>query len=134
IMPSAWTRMTASMTDPKVLDLLQREFQPDRVAAFVAWLVHPDTDVWMQCFRVSGRGASRLVFCTSASTFVPETTPEAWAEASSQLFSNEELFPLRSTLDSFARELKEADPTIDLSQTFAAGGNQVQLGKGDELF
>ncbi|HKQ84284.1 MAG TPA: SDR family NAD(P)-dependent oxidoreductase [Steroidobacteraceae bacterium] len=134
IMPSAWTRMTATMNDQTVLDLLREQFQPDRVAAFVAWLVHPSTDVWMQCFRVSGHGASRVIVTTTASTMVPETTPEAWAHAGSQLLSNEELFPLRSTLDSFARELKEADPDIDLSQTFAAGGNEVTIGKGDGLF
>jgi NAD(P)-dependent dehydrogenase (short-subunit alcohol dehydrogenase family) len=132
IMPSAWTRMTASMNDEKVLDLLKRKFQPERVSAFVAWLVHPSTDVWMEIFRVSGKGASRVIVTTTESTFVQESTPEAWAAVKEQLFAKTESFPLHSTLDSFARELREADPTIDLTQTLATEGNSVTIGKGDE--
>ncbi|HKT72553.1 MAG TPA: SDR family NAD(P)-dependent oxidoreductase [Steroidobacteraceae bacterium] len=131
IMPSAWTRMTACMNDETVLDTLRTHFQPERVAAFVAWLVHPGTDVWGEVFRVSGHGASRVITTTTESTMVDECTPEAWAAVRDALFEKKALFPLSSTLDSFARELREANPNIDLSKTLAAGGNTITLGKGD---
>ena len=132
IMPSAWTRMTATINDENVLESLKKHFQPDRVSPFVLWLVHPDTDVWMEVFRISGLGASRLIVSTTESTFVEESTPEAWAAAKDSIFAKTELFPLHSTLDSFARELLENDPDIDLSQTLAAGGNVITIGRGDD--
>lgn len=131
IMPSAWTRMTATMNDEIVLEALRQHFQPERVSALVAWLVHPTTDVWNEIFRVSGHGASRVVITTTESTIVDEVTPESWAEKADELMRKKELFPLYSTLDSFERELKEAVPGIDLSATYATGGNTITLGKGD---
>jgi hypothetical protein len=131
LMPSAWTRLTACLDDETVLELLRERLQPDKVSAFLVWLVHPQTDIWNEVFRVSGPGASRVIVAATPSTYVDENTPEAWAARADALMADETLIPMKSTFDSFARELREADPDVDLSKSLAAGGNSMRPDKSD---
>jgi NAD(P)-dependent dehydrogenase (short-subunit alcohol dehydrogenase family) len=122
IMPTAWTRMTERIEDPSILKVLQTHFQPEHVSPLVAWLAHPLTMVTGEIFRTSGSSASRVATATTASVRASEDTPEAWAELESQLLTADGLVELRSNLDSFARELWEVDPTLDLREMLSAGG------------
>jgi hypothetical protein len=131
IMPTAWTRMTSTFDDPNVLEVLEAHFQPERVSAFVAWLVHPSTDIWRETFRVSGFGASRVNTTTTPSTIVDQSTPEAWAGMQQSLMSETTLIPMSSTMELLEREFKEADPAVDTSHMFSEAGTVVTPGKGD---
>jgi hypothetical protein len=122
--------MTSTFDDPNILEALEAHFQPERVSAFVAWLVHPSTDIWRETFRVSGFGASRVNTTTTPSTIVDESTPEAWAGMQQSLMSETTLIPMSSTIDSLVRELKEANPDIDTSHMYSEAGTVSTPGKG----
>lgn len=126
IMPLAWTRMSGSVEDQAVLDLLSRAFQPEYVAEFVTWLVHSGTDVWKEVFAIGGRGANRVVFGATATTFVDDGTAEAWANTGPAMLEDENLYPLYSTTDLMQRQLQDADPDIDMSATTEAGGTVLK--------
>ena len=67
--------------DDRLKPLLQGNFRPDRVAAFVAWLVHEDTRVQNGMFEVGGGMASRLALAQYLPyVHTDADAPEAWAE------------------------------------------------------
>jgi NAD(P)-dependent dehydrogenase (short-subunit alcohol dehydrogenase family) len=122
ILPSAWTRMTEKIDDPRILSTLKKYFQPEHVSSLVTWLVHPDTRVTNQSFQVSGGRAARLVIAAAPFVEVPASTPEGWAQQESALLKDGHLTPLLSTGASFRRELVSADPTL-----------KSLLGEGDSI-
>lgn len=134
ILPTAWTRMTASLGDPNVVDVVRRRLLPENVSAFLLWLVHPETDIWGEAFRVSGQGASRVVVATYPSVLVDSVTPESWRQAQSKLMEEAPLVAINNTLEAFERDLREAQPDVDLSETYATGGNSIRAGQGDAEF
>ncbi|SCW53385.1 hypothetical protein SAMN02927924_01131 [Sphingobium faniae] len=131
LMPTGWTRMTAAITDPAVVETLQNHFQPERVAAFVAWLVHPDTDVSNEVFRVSGLGASRVIMGTTETTFAREPTADAWRDAARFLMMKTALVPLHTTMLGLVRDIQEIAPEADVSQMLEDGCIGLEMGAGD---
>lgn len=105
IMPIAQTRMTDGVPDPRVQEILKREFSTDRVAAFVVWLVHGSTDVTGQVFRIGAHQAARVVLASSEGVNVNVASPEAWAEAWPKLQAAEGLAALAATFISSPENL-----------------------------
>ena len=126
ILPSAWTRMTAEIDDPAISVTLQKYFQPEHVAAFVAWLAHPDCHFTNEAFQVSGGRAARVLIALGASVAVPESTPEAWAEAAPGLWSDASLVPVATTAELFGKELIDVDPALSHAMSTDSGGLALQ--------
>ena len=126
ILPSAWTRMTAEIDDPAISVTLQKHFQPEHVAAFVAWLAHPDCHFTNEAFQVSGGRAARVLIALGASVAVPESTPEAWAEAAPGLWSDASLVPVATTAELFGKELIAVDPALRHAMSTDSGGLALQ--------
>ncbi|MEL0252116.1 MAG: SDR family NAD(P)-dependent oxidoreductase, partial [Novosphingobium sp.] len=61
VFPNGSTRLQWDMAEA-FQSLLKAHFMPDRVAAFVAWLVHQDTKVANEMFEVGGGAVARLAF------------------------------------------------------------------------
>jgi NAD(P)-dependent dehydrogenase (short-subunit alcohol dehydrogenase family) len=113
IMPSAWTRMTEEIDDPSIQATLQRSFQPEHVAALVAYLAHQDTDVTNEAFRVSGGSAARVQLAMRPIVPVKESTPEAWSAVFGQMFEGDgTLTAVTTNSEMFFNELRDADPTL----------------------
>ncbi|PJG47366.1 hypothetical protein CAF53_03260 [Sphingobium sp. LB126] len=112
ILPSAWTRMADVIKDPAILETIRTYFQPEHVSALVAWLTHQSTTVNNEAFQISGGRAARLTMAAYPSVKVVESTPEAWALQSRQLFEPTDLHPVSSTAELFVSELAAADPGI----------------------
>jgi hypothetical protein len=98
--------------------LLQQHFKPERVAAFVAWLVHQDTMVANEMFEVGGGVVSRLAFAHQPYVQAGEDTPEAWAGLGEAVMADGELRPIPHTLAMLERELAVVCPgeKVDLSK------------------
>ena len=60
IMPVAYTRLTAMLRDRALVDELEREFAPVRVAPLAAWLVHEDAPCSGEIFTVGGGRFARV--------------------------------------------------------------------------
>ena len=126
ILPSAWTRMTAEIDDSAISATLQKYFQPEHVAAFVAWLAHPDCLVTNEAFQVSGGRAARVLIALGASVAVPESTPEAWVKAAPDLWSDASLVPVATTAELFGKELIDVDPALRHAMSADSGGLALQ--------
>lgn len=107
IMPIAQTRMTDGLTDPAIQEILKREFSPDRVAAFVVWLVHGSTDVTGEVFRIGARQAARVILASTEGVSVQAATPEAWALAWPELQEAKSLAALATTFSSSRQNLEK---------------------------
>jgi NAD(P)-dependent dehydrogenase (short-subunit alcohol dehydrogenase family) len=112
ILPSAWTRMTATMDAPLIRDALERHYQPEHVAAMVAWLCHAQTQVNGEAIWVGGGRASRVVLAVAPTVKVADSTPEAWAARQAELLADQPLLALPTMIDTFVHEMREvvADP------------------------
>lgn len=132
ILPSARTRITAEIDDPGVQATLQRFFQPDHVAALVAWLVHQDTHVTNEVFQVSGGRAGRLAMAMMPTVRVEDSTPEAWVQHCARLLADGPLSALVSTAQMFAHELADADPSVHHAMDAATGGLAIRPVTGRE--
>lgn len=110
--------------------LLKTHFMPDRVAAFVAWLVHQDTTVANEMFQVGGGTAARLAFAQYPHVQVTTDTPEAWAAQSAAVLADGPVQPIPDTLTMFARELDVICPEerVDLSKLLE--DNHEPMGEG----
>jgi NAD(P)-dependent dehydrogenase (short-subunit alcohol dehydrogenase family) len=90
IMPSAFTRLTALVPDDTFRDFLAANFQPEKVAPFVAWLCHDSCEVNGECFSVGAGRAARVFLGEAPGVAFPEGgRPEDWAERVDDLFSTE---------------------------------------------
>ena len=85
IMPSAFTRLTSQIPDPMLLDYMSRNFRPQRVAAFVLWLL--STSHNGEIFSVAGGRAARVVLAQGEGGQVQDDTPEAWAKVEAQVMA-----------------------------------------------
>jgi NAD(P)-dependent dehydrogenase (short-subunit alcohol dehydrogenase family) len=90
IMPSAFTRLTALVPDDTFRDFLAANFQPEKVAPFVAWLCHSSTEVSGECFSVGAGRAARVFLAEAPGVALPGGgQPEDWAERVDDLFAIE---------------------------------------------
>lgn len=90
IMPSAFTRLTALVPDDTFREFLAAHFQPERIAPFVAWLVHGSCGINGECFSVGAGRAARVFLGEAPGVVLPEGgRPEDWAERVDDLLSVE---------------------------------------------
>jgi NAD(P)-dependent dehydrogenase (short-subunit alcohol dehydrogenase family) len=90
VMPSAFTRLTALVPDDTFRDFLAANFQPEKVAPFVAWLCHTSTEVSGECFSVGAGRAGRVFLAEAPGVSLPGGgNPEDWAEHVEELFAIE---------------------------------------------
>jgi NAD(P)-dependent dehydrogenase (short-subunit alcohol dehydrogenase family) len=88
IMPSAYTRLTAQVPDETFRAFLSEHFAPERIAPFVAWLVHESTTINGECFSVGAGRAARVFLGETAGVHLPDGgSPEDWAERKDDLFA-----------------------------------------------
>lgn len=79
IMPTAYTRMTATVPDESFRDFMERTFGPDRVAAFTVVLASDDAPVSGECFLVGGGRIARAFLGVTAGYISDDPTPEDFA-------------------------------------------------------
>ncbi|MBW2942182.1 SDR family NAD(P)-dependent oxidoreductase [Zhongshania aquimaris] len=122
IMPSAYTRLTAMLPDPKVCDYLCQHYSPESVAAFVVWLAHKDTSISGETFAIGGGVASRVQMAISNSMQVDDNSvPESWVGQECDLLSKDAgKFPknmwdvIRSDADIFGCDSATAFSNLNL--------------------
>jgi NAD(P)-dependent dehydrogenase (short-subunit alcohol dehydrogenase family) len=78
ILPTAFTRMTETIPDPQFRSFMAGRFQPDRIAAFVAFLAHDSCPVSGEAFLVGGGRASRLLLGVTTGVVLDDPTPESF--------------------------------------------------------
>lgn len=117
VFPNGSTRLQWDMAEA-FQALLKTHFMPDRVAAFVAWLVHQDTAVANEMFEVGGGAVARLAFAQFPYVQAGADTPEAWAAHGAAVMAEGPLRAIPDTLTMFARELDVICPgeRVDLSK------------------
>ena len=103
IMPAAYTRLTAQIPDPVLRDYLAAHFQPQRVAAFVVWLL--TTGITGEIFSVGAGRAARVVLAEGPAALATEDTPEAWAAVEQQVMSLDGLRTPLSLMDELCEHL-----------------------------
>ncbi|AZI34972.1 SDR family NAD(P)-dependent oxidoreductase [Caenibius tardaugens NBRC 16725] len=103
VMPAAYTRLTAQIPDPVLRDHLAANFQPERVAAFVGWLL--STEISGEIFSVGAGRAARVVLAEGPAALVAEDTPEAWSAVESQVMSLNGLRAPLSLIDELCEHL-----------------------------
>lgn len=114
VFPGASTRMQASI-DAALQPFLKAHFQPERVAAFVAWLVHEDTRITGEMFEVGGGVAARVRYAHQGFVSAVAQTPEGWQDAASALFAEQALHPIAGTLDMAMQQIGAVDPDFSVS-------------------
>lgn len=114
LMPTAWTPMTAgAYTHPVILSTLKDRMGPEHVAAFVAFLAHPDTKVHGDLYQVSGGRAGRMVLAGMERVQAPESSPEGWSEVAAELGAERKITATyRVTGEQFAEEMITANPEV----------------------
>jgi NAD(P)-dependent dehydrogenase (short-subunit alcohol dehydrogenase family) len=80
IMPTAFTRMTATVPDPAFRDFMERTFGPERVAALVVALAAEDLTVSGECFLVGGGRIARAFLGVTSGYISADPSPEEFAE------------------------------------------------------
>ena len=117
LMPVALTSMMPESFFPQDIgDALREHFQPSRVAAFVTWLVHQDTQITQRTFQVGGGSIEEILVCASPMINTPENSPEGWALAAiSDAADSGDVTIYRSVSDSFMRQMLSKSPHLKLS-------------------
>ena len=113
ILPAAWTRMTSGIDAPAVREAMETYYEPEHVAALVAWLCHADTNVNGEAIWVGGGRASRILIATAPSVKVDASTPEAWAARQDELLVDAADAFLSTLGAAFAHELREVAPNAE---------------------
>lgn len=98
LFPNGSTRMHEHL-DEATAALRRRHFTPERVAAFVTWLVHQDTAVTSHLFVVGGGQAAQVTFAVRPFIAAEADTPEAWSERAPALLADGALTPIASISD-----------------------------------
>lgn len=99
VMPSAYTRLTAQITNAALTDYLKKYFHAASVASFVGWLAHESTTISGELFSVAGHRAGRVVLAEGVGCQVDQATPEAWAALQDQVMSLDEMATPLSMMD-----------------------------------
>ena len=105
IMPAAYTRLTAQIPDPVLRDYLATHFPPERVAAFVVWLL--SSGINGEIFSVGAGRAARVVLAEGPAALATEDTPEAWAALESQVMSLDTMRAPLSLMDELCEHLED---------------------------
>lgn len=90
IMPCAYSRLTAQVPDPTFTAFLETHFQPERIAPFVAYLVHESCTINGECFSVGGGRAARVFLGEARGVTLPDGgNPEDWGQRVDELLSTD---------------------------------------------
>jgi NAD(P)-dependent dehydrogenase (short-subunit alcohol dehydrogenase family) len=92
IMPTAYTRMTATVPDETFRSFMDQTFGPERVAAFVVVLVADDAPETGECFLVGGGRIARAFLGVTAGYISDDPSPEDFAEHLDAVMSTDEMF------------------------------------------
>lgn len=79
IMPTAYTRMTATIPDPGFRGFMEATFGPERVAALTVVLASDDISVNGECFLVGGGRIARAFLGVTKGYISQQPTPEDFA-------------------------------------------------------
>jgi NAD(P)-dependent dehydrogenase (short-subunit alcohol dehydrogenase family) len=77
IMPVAYTRLTAMLANRELVDCLEREFAPARVAPLAVWLVHEQVPCSGEVFSAGGGRFARVFLGETRGVSEAELTLEA---------------------------------------------------------
>jgi NAD(P)-dependent dehydrogenase (short-subunit alcohol dehydrogenase family) len=77
IMPVAHTRLTAMLPNRELVDWLERNFPPARVAPLATWLVHEDAPCSGEVFSVGGTRFARVFLGVTRGAVLGEPTLES---------------------------------------------------------
>lgn len=113
ILPTAISQLTERMPDPKLIALLEKEFQPERVAGLIGYLTHKDTTINC-CALESGGGRASPVFMAEGDSFSVDAaeTPEAWAGLDAKMLSRETKYTPTSMMEELEIRLGDMGLTI----------------------
>lgn len=113
ILPTAISQLTERMPDPKLIELLEKEFQPERVAGLIGYLTHKDTKITC-CALESGGGRAAPVFMAEGDSFTVEAaeTPEAWAGHDAKMLSRETKYTPVSMMEELEIRLRDMGMAI----------------------
>jgi len=127
LMPTAWTPMTeGAYSHPVILSTLRDRMGPEHVAAFVAFLAHPDTRVHGDLYQVSGGRAGRMVLGAMPRIEAPHSSVEGWSKVAAELQADAPIEnTYRVTGEQFADEMIAANPAVAAA---LAGLNAADLG------
>lgn len=126
IMPSAWTRMSADVPDEMFRVALERFFQPDVIAPFIAWLVHTSNTLSGETFVVGGGRAGRVMLLQAEGVTARDGTPEAWVGKEQELLDITRYGTPRDMIEEFLFEMQHASSE---SRDFIARLNREQMEK-----
>lgn len=79
IMPTAYTRMTATVPDETFRSFMERTFGPERVAAFALVLASDEVPVSGECFLVGGGRIARAFLGVTEGYISADPSPEDFA-------------------------------------------------------
>jgi NAD(P)-dependent dehydrogenase (short-subunit alcohol dehydrogenase family) len=79
IMPTAYTRMTATIPDPTFRGFMEQTFGPERVAAFTVVLASDTVTVNGECFLVGGGRIARAFLGVTEGYVSSQASPEDFA-------------------------------------------------------
>lgn len=131
ILPTAISQLTERMPDPKLIVLLEKEFQPDRVAGLIGYLTHKDSTITC-CALESGGGRAAPVFMAEGDSFSVDAaeTPEAWAGLDAKMLSRETKYTPSSMMEEL--EIRLSDMGLAITQPGEAiRGSQFSPEKGE---
>ena len=92
IMPTAYTRMTATVPDETFRAFMERTFGPERVAAFALVLATDDVPVSGECFLVGGGRIARAFLGVTQGYISDDPTPEDFAAHLEDVLSTDGMF------------------------------------------
>lgn len=108
VMPSAFTRLTAQIPDDALRNYLADHFPPERVAAFIVWLL--STSINGEIFAAGGGRAARVVLAEGRGADVSEDVPEAWADVADPVMSLAPLHTPMSMVEELCDKLEFMGP------------------------
>jgi NAD(P)-dependent dehydrogenase (short-subunit alcohol dehydrogenase family) len=92
IMPTAYTRMTATVPDETFRAFMEATFGPERVAAFVVVLASDDAPVTGECFLVGGGRIARAFLGVTVGYISDDPSPEDFAEHLDDVMDTDAMF------------------------------------------
>ena len=110
IMPVAYSRMTAAIPVPAIVEWLQSWFPPEKVAAFAALLCHDDAPCTGETFVAGGGRAAHVVFETTAGHFAADPSPEVFRDHFADVMAHRDA---TAPLDGFLDLARWADDLPD---------------------
>lgn len=111
LMPTAHTPMTDTNPDAAFRAFYRDTFSPERVANFVAYLVHRDTTL-SGCFAVAGGRVAPVFLAEAPGLFTGSDTPEAWIGREAELTAPDRLASPASTAEELAFRMQQMPAEI----------------------